>query len=333
MRFLFSLAAMLWLLAFSGIAQQRVALHHNGATTIFSGSQPFVDAYNASVSGDTIYLPGIDLTIPSVINKRLVIFGMGHHPDSTLATGVTSMSGLTLQAGAASSHFEGIRFANSFTFSNNVSIDSVVLCRNYIGGNISISGTGDVNLSDGIVIKENVITGNLNAQNTNSIQIFNNIILSISNIANNGWIANNILGRTNSGINVLTNVHQSMIENNIIGWSSGISNCSNNLFIKNIFSNDPTSVTNNIWQDSWVNQNLNTVFENYQIAFTYEADYHLKLPGNFLGTTGNQVGIYGGLYPAKEGSVPANPHISSKNIGSTVDQQGKLDVQIKAVAQ
>jgi hypothetical protein len=68
-------------------------------------------------------------------------------------------------------------------------------------------------------------------------------------------------------------------------------------------------------------------------VFSYDADYHLKLPANFLGTTGNQVGIYGGLYPAKEGSVPANPHISSKNIGSTVDQQGKLNVQIKAVAQ
>jgi hypothetical protein len=333
MRNLLTVFTFLWLFSFSGIAQQRVALHHNGTTTIFSGSQPFVDAYNASVSGDTIYLPGIDFAIPPAINKRLVIFGVGHYPDSTTATGITSMPGLTLQSGASGSHFEGIKFVNSFTFSTNVKIDSVILCRNYINGNISIVGSGGVNISNGIVIKENIITGNINAQNTNNIQIFNNFILSISNIANNGWIANNIFGRNNSGFNPLINVFQSRIENNIIGWSSGISNCANNHFIRNIFNNNPTGITNNIWEDSWFGQDLNAVFVNYQQVFSYDADYHLKLPENFIGTSGNQVGIYGGLFPAKEGGVPANPHISSKNIGATVDQQGKLEVQIKAVAQ
>jgi hypothetical protein len=334
MRYVFSLIASLWLFAFPGLAQQRVALHHNGVTTIFSSSQPFVDAYNASVSGDTIYLPGIDLAIPPAINKGLVIFGVGHYPDSTAATGVTSMAGLTLQAGAAGSHFEVIRFTNSFTFSNSVSIDSVVLCRNYIGGNISIAGTGGANASNGIVIKENIITGNINAQNTNNIQIYNNIINNnISNIVNNGWIANNIFLRPGPPYYFLINVHQSRIENNIISLDYILSNCANNQFIKNIFTKDPTGITNNIWQDSWVNQDLNTVFVNYQHVFSYSADYHLKLPGNFIGTTGNQVGIYGGLFPAKEGGVPANPHISSKNIGAMVDQQGKLEVQIKAVAQ
>jgi hypothetical protein len=53
-----------------------------------------------------------------------------------------------------------------------------------------------------------------------------------------------------------------------------------------------------------VRQDLNAVFVNYQQVFSYDADYHLNLPENFIGTSGNQVGIYGGLFPAKEGGVP-----------------------------
>ncbi len=333
MRVLFTSLLALFVFSFCALSQQRVALHHNGTTTIFSGSQPFVDAYNAAVSGDTIYLPGVELAVPSAINKRLVILGVGHYPDSTVATGITSIGSVTLQSGAAGSHFEGIKFNSSFAFTTNVKIDSVTLCRNYINGNISIAGTAGENISNGIVIKENIITGGLNAQNTGNIQVFNNLIYSITNIASNGWIANNIVGRISSGINPLANIHQSRFENNIIAWSSGINNCSNNQFIKNIFNNDPTGIANNIWQDNWVGQDFNALFENYQQFFTYEADYNLKMPGSFSGTTGNQVGLYGGLYPAKPGAVPSNPHISSKSIGSSVNEQGKLEVQIKAIAQ
>lgn len=39
-------------------AQQKVALHHNGTTTIFGGSNPFIDSYTAAVDNDTIYLSG-----------------------------------------------------------------------------------------------------------------------------------------------------------------------------------------------------------------------------------------------------------------------------------
>jgi hypothetical protein len=57
------------------------------------------------------------------------------------------------------------------------------------------------------------------------------------------------------------------------------------------------------------------------------------MPGNFAGTDGKQVGIYGGSFPYKEGAVPSPPHVRSKVIASSTDGQGKLNVQITTTAQ
>jgi hypothetical protein len=45
------------------------------------------------------------------------------------------------------------------------------------------------------------------------------------------------------------------------------------------------------------------------------------------------VGIYGGLFPYKEGAVPLNPHISLKNIAPQTDVNGDLNIQLKVNAQ
>jgi hypothetical protein len=62
-------------------------------------------------------------------------------------------------------------------------------------------------------------------------------------------------------------------------------------------------------------------------------NYHLTNPGNYAGTDGKQVGIYGGSFPYKEGAVPSPPHVRSKTIASSTDGQGKLNVQITTSAQ
>jgi hypothetical protein len=46
-------------------------------------------AYNKAVNGDNIYMPGITINSEIKINKKLFIYGAGHHPDSSIITGKT----------------------------------------------------------------------------------------------------------------------------------------------------------------------------------------------------------------------------------------------------
>ena len=103
---------MIILAAFAAItanAQQKVVLQSEGKMTTFATANSFRDAYDAASDGDTIYLPGIEYSPPSTFNKKLVVYGTGHHPTATEATGQTIVNGLSLGSGAAGSHFEGFR--------------------------------------------------------------------------------------------------------------------------------------------------------------------------------------------------------------------------------
>jgi len=68
-------------------------------------------------------------------------------------------------------------------------------------------------------------------------------------------------------------------------------------------------------------------------TFNYSHNYHLQNPETYLGTDATQVGIYGGAFPYKEGAVPLNPHIQSKNIATSTDANGDLQIQIQVKAQ
>jgi len=56
-------------------------------------------------------------------------------------------------------------------------------------------------------------------------------------------------------------------------------------------------------------------------------------PGLTASETGGQVGVYGGLFPYKEGAVPGNPHIYQKTISASTNANGQLPVQIKVRAE
>ena len=91
-------------------AQQiTVALHHNGASTMFYGNTAFSDANTAAVSGDTIYLPGNSHYSGVTVTAKLVIIGAGINLDSTTATARTLIeSDMSFQAGSDGSVLEGI---------------------------------------------------------------------------------------------------------------------------------------------------------------------------------------------------------------------------------
>lgn len=302
-------------------AQVKVALHHNGTTTMFSGTQPFVNAYDASVNGDTIYLPGGVFTPPPVISKGLVIIGAGHYPDSTLATGITDISVLNIYTGADRLKLQGMFIAGGINFEGSARIDSVVFYRCYMGG-INYSGPYDTATNcRGHLIYQNVI-GTLSMTHTSNIRVFNNIISSLISMSENAWIKNN-------KIESVSGMTFCFFENNAI---RNMATDGYNTFRNNIFENAPSGGTN-IYLNNYNNNSFTSIFQTLTAWFSYTDNYHLINPGAFPGTDGTQAGIYGGLYPYKDGAVPSNPHIRLKSIGLTPEANGKLKVNFTVAAQ
>lgn len=321
------------LLATVVFGQQKVALNRNGTTEIYGGSNPFNDAYLAARSGDTIYLPGGNLPYPATIDKSVTIFGAGHYPNATLATNRTVLNGnLTIKENADNLHLEGIELTGGLFFSNNHKVDGVVIKRCRINS-VTYSGGGTTPCINN-TIRECVINAHIDFSNAKSSLFSNNIIGSTINNGSELGISNNIL-LYNSYHN-FNNVDNSSISNNIffqpnmnyIHTACELSTFSNNIFTgippvgSNSFVNNHNSV---VITGLFVNQTGN--------AFDYTHDYHLVSPGTYLGLDGNQVGIYGGLFPFKESAVPVNPNIVSKTIAPQTTAGGELNIQVQVKAQ
>ena len=100
----------------------------------------------------------------------------------------------------------------------------------------------------------------------------------------------------------LDNVDASMISNNIFFRMHPNlihRDSETNTFTKNIFVGIPT-VGLNTFTDNYNNVSFINLFVNQSGAtFDYAQNYHLVNPALYIGTTGTQVGIYGGFYPYK----------------------------------
>lgn len=332
-------AISLVLSTFTMFAQQKVALHHNGISTMFGGANPFVDAYNAALTGDTLYLPGGNISYPSTIDKGLFIIGVGYHPDSTTATLPTVLSGdLTISQNADKLHLEGFLLNGSIAFSNNHKVDSVILKRCKFTS-LTYAGNRSAACENNEII-ECVMTGNVDLSNLKTSLISNCIINgSISNGLNMG-ISNNLIlynyGSSSYFYDTFTNIDASLINNNIV-FRTYLNNVhylsESNTFIKNIFAVIP-AIGLNTFTDNYNSVDFSTLFVNQSgYVFDYLHDYHLVNPSSYLGTDGTQVGIYGGFYPFKGGSVPVNPHIQLKNIPTHTTNSGELNIQIQVEAQ
>lgn len=323
-------------------SQGIIALHHNGNTQIFKGTSAFSQAYNAAQNGDTLYLSG-GYFWPVNINKRLVIFGAGHNPDSTQATTQTIIQGtIYLEPDADSIYIEGLYINGNIQYSNsNHKIDYVTI-RRCIFTDISFSGDRSTPSLHNL-IEHNVILNHADFSNTEQLLFRNNIFQNRFHHAYNAVITNNIFLRSlhwsyYGGV-PLYNVDNSLVQNNIFFNVSpyygnlGFLECENSQFYKNLFITTP-NYTSNIQSGNYHDYPQANIFVNCPSdAFSYTYNYHLQNPSTLLGTDGTQVGIYGGSAPWKEGSVPKNPHIIQKNIAPQTDNNGMLNIQIKVGAQ
>ena len=329
---------LLYILIFKiSIAQNTAILQSKGTMRVFASSaNAFIDAYNAAQPGDTIYLSGGYFSPVNINKKQLIIFGTGHHPDSTNATGISIITGeLSLGENADSVVISGLYINGNITIGWNISANNVTIYRNYINGDIYFGGNRS-NPSKYVLIKENILYS-IFGDNTLNSTIANNIIhYSVRNFYNSSIMNNiflnilHIYGYTNYiGLNnclIINNIHNKIVEH--------FYNCNNNQFNNNIFINSPNFGSNNN-SGNYLNVPMNDLFINQSgDQFNYSHNYHLKNPSVYIGTDGTEVGIYGGYYgPFKDGMLPINPHIIYKNIAPKTDSDGNLNIQIKVSAQ
>jgi hypothetical protein len=316
------------------VAQQKVALQSNGSTTIFGGSNPFVEAYNAAQDGDTIYLPGATLNPPPDFNKRLVIYGAGHYPDSTVATNKTVLGNhCYIHEDADSIHLEGLEINGVLYFDTDQEVTHAKIIRCKMT-NLGFQGSMTTPCTNVTVRECNF--QNLNLGNATYCVIANNFISGTISGGTNNAIFNNILFYQGASYHYpLHNITNSSIANNFFAKHDGsvTNNCQLNTFSNNVFRSNPGQGLNT-WVDNYTQVDWTTFFVDVSsLQFDYGFNFHLTDPGTYVGNDGTEVGLYGGLFPFKEGSVPSNPHIMSVDIPTMTNDEGILEVTITVGAQ
>ena len=163
----------------SGISfAQQTFIRQNGTTTTYSSIS---GVFAAAVDNDTIYIPGGAFNIGNLtVDKKLFIFGVGHHPDSTQATYATTLSGSIIILNTASyGSIEGVYLTGNLRFGNTPSNQTVT--------NYNISRCCVENIEMGheyytvgnasyINVKDNIIRTVIRGCDAQFVNIENNLI-------------------------------------------------------------------------------------------------------------------------------------------------------------
>jgi len=318
-------------------------LHKSNGVQNFTGMLAFVQAYNASSSGDTIYLSGGSFSAPDTINKTLIIIGAGHYPDSTLATGKTIVSTpVVLNDLADDTYLEGIHFLSNFQTAYNRSVNNLTIRRCRIDGHFKFNGDyyNPVALCLNPTIIECVFGGGNEFVFGNARSMIVSKCIFHMSWRTLVWVhtatfTNSIFFSTN-GTSFFDNAQNSLFKNNIVKTLAGYPfSGANNYIANNVFLG---FTVDNFYGNTAVNNYHNVTYENFFVNqngndFNYNFNYHLTNTSTYMGDDGTQVGIYGTAAPYKEGALPGNPHVRSKNIAISTNASGQLEVQIKVAAQ
>ncbi|MDD3739967.1 MAG: hypothetical protein PHH30_01885 [Bacteroidales bacterium] len=308
------------------------------------------DAITAAVDGDYIYLPGGSFGIGSLlISKRVHIFGAGHYPDSTQATGRTALSGsIYFTTGSSNSVLQGVYLSGDIFMGSTASdgdVNNILISRCNLD-NISLAYTtsGTNYGAENIFIKDCIVRNSIYGASTQGVVVESSIITNMirSFNANTEFKNNIILKNGISGNYVIYEVSNCNFSNNIFRhsntstsyWSSG---CSNNFFNNCVFGAESADLNAGTYSNCLYETAFSPLFVNVpNVAdFSYTYDYHLSDTSAAIGVgmSGTDCGIYGGDNPYKDGAVPLNPHIQFKQIPTATDSQGKLNIQVTVGAQ
>jgi len=336
------------LLAFSisSTAQNLITVQNGNKVQFYTSLD---SAYVHSSDGDTLYIPGGSYDVSGlIITKQLFIIGSGHNPDSTAATNISNLSGnLTIAPGAKGGFLTGFSLCQLYLGDTSINASNYTIERCNIGV-ITFVKNGSSPMASNNLFTENII-GNVDGGESTNNLFQNNIIGMISNFSSNNTFNHNIIlsvysttcagGASGSPEG---NISGSTIKNNIIFGtiSTDTKNCT---IDNNIFSSIYGSITINLINGNVGSNNLivgsGSLFVKYPVnnhyGFDYSADFHLisTCIGKNAGTGGSDIGIYGGTFPWKDGSLPYNPHIKANSVFGATDVNGNLKVNITVEAQ
>ena len=317
---------------------QLATLQHGDKTTIFSGPDAFVAAYNAAADSlDIITLSSGIFNAPGTISKQIRVYGAGYTTDSITGTKPTIIrrsiilkhrdtvneDGYDVKAGIKvdNSYFEGLHFDYHVDlYDNTLEIKNVTFKRCNVGNVNIYTSTENVNFINCVVRGSYYGYGSGDCKHNNLYITNGSFSNLLSGFAGSIYIDHCVCNSVSSA----AYVQNSVILNSLV--SSSISE--SNIFVKSI----PSDVTQN--KESWANVPLQSIF----VEGTYENDKWLnyggsilKYPNKYIGNDGTQVGLYGGLYPF--GRIPSTPRIVESSIDTKTSVDGKLKVSIKAEAQ
>jgi hypothetical protein len=303
-------------LANTGRAQNLIAVQNAGTPSFFLKID---EAINSAQNGDTIYIPGGSFG-DCIINKRLHLVGVGHDPDSTKATLMTYIPYVSFNLGSSGSTLTGIRIGDLIIGNGSDEIKHLIISRCYIGScNFNIKCSN-------ITFFQNIINSVYGNGDTRDISFSNNKIRYLQSFEYCSF-KNNILTVANSiGFSVFENNFLSASNSNYV-YSSILNN--------NISYSGFDIITSNVGANNLFYQDAGSIFVKEDSDFEYGNDYNLQsdCEGKNAGKDGTDIGIYGGAFPWKEGSLPFNPHYQKIQINPTTDNNGNLNVNIRVAAQ
>jgi hypothetical protein len=338
-------ALFIFLILFGGpelYSQMATALHTDndegpGRTVkYYYRSDGFQKAYQDAADGDTIYLPGGTFQPPPLIVKQLTIYGTGHYPQATAVTGKTIINGnLIFGAGADNVHIEGVEVTGGIDVANNVSVNYLMVSRSRIGQSIYFRGDKS-NPCFGVTFDGCVLAGNLFVSNLANSGVFNSILMGYISSSEANTFSNNIIYYNSSPV---TGSSNNSFNNNIFRVSSNTllvsSGSEGNYFRYNIIgAASPNYGTGAQATGNYTGVEFSSVFVSQSgTSFSYDNDYNLISPGTYTGTDESQVGIYGGIFPYREGAVPVTPHITGAGVSPRSDAEGNIQIEISVEAQ
>lgn len=344
--------------------QNLIAVQNGGAPAFYP---TLVEAITNSVNGDTLYLPGGYIQSSGIIkiNKAIHIVGVGYRSDSNSVMGNTIFqNNIEITSTVDGGSITGI-YAEGCQLSIHDSVTNFSIKRCYFSNIILGSGQGIIPASD-INITETIATGYIYA-NSNNSTCPGSILISNCYIGNYSWhqfycsnplyssggnwsnltCLNSIIcgtSQVNCGAycgctnQFLKQINYSVFKNCIfIDKVNYTFSGSNNNFYNCLFTSSSGSVpgmpsnlvANCIWDQT-------SIFVNAQNgAFDLAMNFQLAInsPGKNAGSDGTDIGIYGGMFPWKDGAIPCYPHLQSVQIGTATDPVGNLNVNIKVAAQ
>lgn len=283
-------------------------------------------AYVAASAGNYIYIPGGMYELNVQIDKSIHIIGAGYYMDSAMVTNSTTITGnINIGNFASNTSLEGLYIAGviSGPTTTNISNMSFKYCHAQ-----SISCYMSNSIIKDCIFRYNTYAVN-NFYNGTYNTISNTYLCDITNLSNStienctGWTyTNNIYFNTIKN-NIFTNYPFSPL-----GQAGGGNLLSNNLYINSC----PYYCLSATYNTNLITAPIASVFTTSSVDY---GNLHLAAGSIALtaGENGSQLGMYGGLFPFKEGGVPSNPHIYQKSISPSTNSNGQLPVQVKVRAE